>query len=165
MATIERRKSRGKTVYYAKVRIKGQAQAATFHSLSEARQWAQRVEVGILEGKASPVKRTLSDLLDRYMAEVLPQKKASTIPTQRAQLLWWKRHLGQWQLSEVTPARILDCRTKLQRLSNGTINRYTAVLSHVFTIALEWQWCQENPVRKVRKLREPSCSPYRSTPH
>ena len=54
MATIERRKSRGKTVYYAKVRIKGQAQSATFHSLSEARQWAQKVEVGILEGKVSP---------------------------------------------------------------------------------------------------------------
>jgi integrase len=155
MATIERRKSRGKTVYYAKVRIKGQAQSATFHSLSKARQWSQRVEVGILEGKVSPVKHTLSGLLDRYMAEVLPQKKASTIPTQRAQLLWWKRQLGQWQLSEVTPARILDCRTKLQRLSNGTINRYTAVLSHVFTLATEWQWCQENPVRKLRKLREP----------
>ena len=45
MATIERRKSRGKTVYYAKVRIKGQAEPATFHSLSEAKEWAQRVEV------------------------------------------------------------------------------------------------------------------------
>ena len=155
MATIERRKSRGKTVYYAKVRIKGQAQSATFHSLSEAKAWAQRVEVGILEGKISPAKHTVGELLDRYMGEVLPLKKASTIPTQKVQLLWWKRHLGQWQLSEVTPARILACRTKLQRLSNGSINRYTAVLSHVFTIALEWQWCQENPVRKLRKLKEP----------
>ena len=107
MATIERRKSRGKTVYYAKVRIKGQAQSSTFHSLSEAKEWAQRVEVGILEGKVSPVKHTLLDLLDCYMAEVLLQKKASTIPTQRAQLLWWKRYLGQWQLSEITPIRCL----------------------------------------------------------
>ena len=59
MATIERRKSRGKTVYYAKVRIKGQAQSATFHSLSEARQWVQKVEVGILEGQVSPAKHTV----------------------------------------------------------------------------------------------------------
>ena len=94
MATIERRKSRGKTVYYAKVRIKGQAQSATFHSLSEAKAWAQRVEVGILEGKISPAKHTVGELLDRDMGEVLPLKKASTIPTQRAQLLWWQRHLG-----------------------------------------------------------------------
>src|SRR5262249_21176567 len=132
MATIERRKSRGKTVYYAKVRIKGQAQSATFYSLGEARIWAQKVEVGILEGKVSPAKHTVGELLDRYMGEVLPLKKASTIPTQRAQLLWWKRHLGHCSLSDVTPTRILDCRTKLQRLSNGTINRYTAVLSHAF---------------------------------
>jgi len=54
MATIERRKSHGKTVYYAKVRIKGQAQSVTFRSLREAREWAQRVEVGIIEGKVSP---------------------------------------------------------------------------------------------------------------
>jgi hypothetical protein len=72
MATIKRRKSRGKTVYYAKVRIKGQAQSATFHSLSEAQAWAQRVEVGILEGKVSSAKHTVEELLDRSMAEVLP---------------------------------------------------------------------------------------------
>ena len=156
MATIERRKSHGQTVYYAKVRIKGFAKSATFHSLSEARKWAQRVEVGILEGKVSPATHTLSDLLDRYMAEVLPQKKASTIPTQRAQLLLWKIHLGHCGLSDVTQARILDCRTKLLTgRSNGTTNRYTAILSHVFAMSLEWQWCQENPVRKLRKLREP----------
>ena len=58
MATIERRKSHGQTVYYAKVRIKGFAKSATFHSLSEARKWAQRVEVGILEGKVSPATHT-----------------------------------------------------------------------------------------------------------
>ena len=122
MATIERRKSRGKTVYYAKVRIKGQAQSAMFHSLSESKQWAQKVEVSILEGKVSPVKHTLCDLLDRYMAEVLPQKKASTIPTQRAQLLWWKRHIGHCGPLDVTPSRILDCRNRLQG-SNSTRNR------------------------------------------
>lgn len=155
MATIERRKSRGKTVYYAKVRIKGQAQSATFHSLSEAKEWSQRLEVGILEGKVSPAKHTVGELLDRYMVEALPLKKASTIPTQRPQLFWWKRHLGHYGLYDVTPARILDCRHRLAGRSNGTINRYTAVLSHVFTMALEWQWCQENPVRKLRKLREP----------
>jgi integrase len=152
MATIERRKSRGKTVYYAKVRIKGQAQSATFHSLSEAKAWAQRVEVEIAEGKVFLAKHTVSELIDRYIAEVLPQKKASTIPTQRAQLLWWKSHLGY--ISDVTSAKILDCRGKLGR-SNSTANRYMAVLSHVFTMAIEWQWCQENLVKKLRKLREP----------
>jgi len=154
MATIERRKSHGQKVYYAKVRIKGQAQSATFHSWSEARKWTQEVEAEILDGRHAPMRHTLSELIDRYMAEVLPQKKPSTILTQRAQLLWWESHLGHCALYDITPSRILDCRAKL-RCSNGTTNRYTAVLSHVFTVALEWQWCQENPVRRLRKLREP----------
>jgi len=81
MPTIERRKSHGKTVYYAKVRIKGQAQSATFHGLNEARKWAQKVEVEILDGRHAPTRYTLAELLDRYMAEVLPQKTASRNPS------------------------------------------------------------------------------------
>src|SRR5205807_3794219 len=31
-----------------------------------------------------------------------------------------------------------------------------AILSHAFTMAVrEWQWCDDNPVCKVRKLKEP----------
>jgi hypothetical protein len=78
MATIEHRMSHGNTVFYAKVRRKGQTQTATFSQLSDAKTWAQKVEVGSLEGKVSPPQYTLSDLLDRYMAKVLPHKKAST---------------------------------------------------------------------------------------
>jgi hypothetical protein len=102
MATIERRKSRGKTVYYAKVRIKGQARSATLYGLGETRVWAHKVEIGILAGKVSPATHTVGTLLDRYMVEVLLLKKASTIPTQRAQLLWWKRYLEHYGLSDVT---------------------------------------------------------------
>ena len=36
------------------------------------------------------------------------------------------------------------------------MNRYLAVLSHAFTVAVrEWQWCDDNPVRKVTKPQEP----------
>jgi hypothetical protein len=32
-----------------------------------------------------------------------------------------------------------------------------AALSHAYTVAVrEWQWCEDNPVRKISKLREPS---------
>jgi integrase len=35
------------------------------------------------------------------------------------------------------------------------VNRYLAVLSHVFSIAVrEWEWISDNPVRKVRKPKE-----------
>lgn len=36
------------------------------------------------------------------------------------------------------------------------MNRYLAILSHVFTVAVkEWGWIEENPVLKVSKMKEP----------
>jgi site-specific recombinase XerD len=43
-----------------------------------------------------------------------------------------------------------------QGRANGTVNRYLAVLSHAFTMAVrEWQWCADNPVRRITKPKEP----------
>lgn len=91
MATIERRLSHGQTVYYAQVRRKGfKPQSATFNKLSEAKQWIQRTEASIAEGQYFPrLKRhTLADLIDRYLTDVLPYKRPSTIPDQVRQLCW-----------------------------------------------------------------------------
>jgi hypothetical protein len=83
MATIERRMSQGQTVYYAKVRRKGFApQSAPFHKLSDAKKWVQTTEAAILEGRYFPSaeakRHTLEDLIDRYITDILPQKRPST---------------------------------------------------------------------------------------
>src|SRR5262245_42749796 len=118
-------------------------------------------EGAVLEGRhfqASEAKKhTLTDLIDRYRREVLPDKRPSTIPDQVRQLHWWQTHLGHYLLADVTPALVVKHRTILtQGRANGTVNRYLAVLSHAFTMAVkEWQWCEDNPVRKVSKPKEP----------
>ena len=38
--------------------------------------------------------------------------------------------------------------------SGSTANRYLAVLSHLFTMAMEWRTCTYNPVRDIRKFPE-----------
>jgi integrase len=61
----------------------------------------------------------------------------------------------------VTPALLVEYRDKLvrnkaRRQSGATVKRWLAVLSHCFTIAVrEWQWCDDNPVRKITKPKEP----------
>jgi hypothetical protein len=51
MPTIEKRTSRGRTVYHVKVRIKGfPTQTATFPRLTDARKWAQTTEATIYTG-------------------------------------------------------------------------------------------------------------------
>ena len=103
----------------------------------------------------------MSDLVDRYITDVLPNKRPSTAYNQHYQLRWWKAQLGHYTLADVTPALLVEYRDKLarnkaRRQSGATVNRWLAVLSHCFTMAVqEWQWCDDNPVRTISKPREP----------
>jgi integrase len=168
MATIHERKTRdGKTRYQVKVRLRGHpAEMATFARKKDAQKWAQETEVAIREGRyfkvAESRRRTVADLVDRYLREVLPGKPGSQ--NQRIQYRWWREQLGPLSLAEVTPAVVADCRGKLAHgltpskkpASPATQVRYLAALSHAFTIAVrEWGWLEENPVKKVRRPQEP----------
>jgi len=166
MATIVRRLGKnGQVSYRVEVRRKGAPpQSASFQTLVEARKWAKIREGAVLEGRHFPStaakRHTVSDLIDRYMNDVLPSKRASTAYNQTYQLRWWKKQLGHYRLADVTPALLIDYRDKrvrnmAKRPSGVTVKRWLAVLSHCFTVAVqEWQWCEENPVLKITKPRE-----------
>ena len=91
----------------------------------------------------------------------VPHKGASSIRKQTQQLRWWKAHLGYCLVADITPALVAQYRDILARgecipRSNATVSLYLAALSHVFTIAVqEWQWCDDSPIRQVRKPRLP----------
>lgn len=167
MATIEMRTTKaGKTHYRVDVHLKGQPRArATFHRLTDARKWAAQTEAAIREGryfKSAEAKRhTLSEAIDRYIAEVLPRKPKS-IKKQSAQLEWWRGQLGDLVLADVTAPRIAEARSALQdadgkAASSATVNRYCAVLSHLFSVAQrEWHWAQDSPFTEVARLKEPT---------
>ncbi len=151
-----------------RARLKGYpTQTASFKRKTDARRWVQQTETAILEGRhfktAEPKKRTLSELIDRYIKQVLPNKPKS-LEKQRAQLLWWKQQLGPYALADITPALIAEHRDKLleeitcrgKKRSNSTVVRYLAALSHAFTVAVrEWGWVEDSPLRKVTKPKEP----------
>jgi integrase len=168
MAVIEKRETKdGKTQYRVKVRLKGfPPQTSTHARLTDAKRWAQNTESAIREGRhfktTEAKKHTLAELIDRYIRDVLPQKKKSEAK-QKAQLLWWKEQLGSYSLAEVTPALIAEKRDEFFRgityrgtqRSPATVVRYLSALSHAFTIAVkEWGWMEDSPMRKVSKLKE-----------
>lgn len=168
MASIEKRTTEdGKTSYRVKVRIKGfPVQSATFDRKTDAAKWASSIESAIRENrhfKTSEAKRhTLAEMLDRYASDVLPTKP-KTAPFQLRQVNWWKAEIGNYALSDVTPALIVQYRDKLaagitvrgKPRNPATVNRYLAVLSHAFTVAVkEWQWLDDTPMRKVTKGKE-----------
>jgi len=167
MASIRSRTNKnGATSYRVDVRLKGfPPQRATFKRLTDAKKWAQQTEAAIREGRyfktTEARKHTLSEAIDRYKDSVLPAKR--DWKKQSAQLDWWKQELGAYTLADVTPALLGETRDKLAKgdkpdkgRSPATVVRYLAALSHLFTIAVnEWGWLENNPVKKVRKPKEP----------
>lgn len=99
----------------------------------------------------------MSELLDRYAENIAPRKKHFRNDIRH--LNWWREQLGSYLLSDITPSLITQMREVLltsHNCSESTANRYMATLSHAFTLAsTEWEWVDENPCRKVRKLSEP----------
>ncbi len=164
----ERKDSGGKARYRVQVRKKGYPlQTATFTRKTDAKNWAKCTEAAIEERRyrnvAQAKKRTVAELIDRYIENVLPKKPRSA-RTQKQQLLWWREQLGLLILADLTADLIADCRDKLakrtvstgKQISPGSVNRYMAALSHVLTIAVkEFKWLPDSPMRDVSKMPEP----------
>lgn len=169
MATIKKRVAQnGKASYHVRVRIKGHPlQCGTFANISKAKEFVQRTEASMKEGRyfkhSESKKHTLGDLIDRYIKNILPNKPKSQVK-QTAQLQWWKNKIGHHLLIDVTPALIAEQRDCLSNemtirgdvRSPSTVVRYLAALSHAFSVAVkEWGWLDDSPMRKVVKPKEP----------
>ena len=168
MASIRKRISKGGlTSYRVEIRLKGfPPQSATFKRITDAKKWVQHTESAIREGRyfktAEARKHTFSEMVNRYISEVLP-KKPKQQKLQKSQLNWWKEQIGDYLLADVTPVLITEQRDVLhqgitqqgKQRSPATVNRYLAAISHAFTIAVnEWGWLDDSPMRKVKKLTE-----------
>jgi integrase len=161
VASIRKRINKdGLVAYRVDVRLKGfSPQRATFRRLTDAKKWGQQTEAALREGryfKTTEAKRhTLKEAIKRYKETVLPFK--SDHKKQAAQLDWWHSKIGEYTLADITPAVLGEVRDSLAvGRSPATVNRYLAIISHLFTIAVnEWGWVEVNPVKKVRKPKEP----------
>lgn len=180
MGDIKERTSKaGKTTYQARVRKNGTpTQTATFKRKTDAKRWIKNTESAIEEdrffGARESSKHTVSELIDRYLKDVLPKKSRSMRLAQETQLVWWKGEIGTRIISKVTAPVIVQARDALamddvrgtveneggeqvsKKRSPASVNRYLAALSHVFTIAVnEWEWADVNPVKRVKRHTEP----------
>ena len=170
MASIRTRTNvDGVVSYTAEIRLKGfPPQAALFARKTDAKRWASATETAIRENRyvksAEAKKHTLAESIDRYITEILPTKPKAV--SQLYQLEWFKAEIGKYALCDITTAKLVQCRNQLaigktakhknRVRSPATVNRYLAALSHVFTIAVnDWEWLDESPMRRVKKLPEP----------
>lgn len=166
--------------YRAQVRVKGKpAQSETFPNLKEAKAWASSLESAIRENRHHPHlaggKKSFADLVKLYRDAVGDLDASKAVRKQH--LDWWSEQFAGRTLAELTPAVIAEgrdalavekfTRGKVQKKkgvqiqpaqytrSGGTVNRYLATLSHMFTMAVkEWRLVPTNPVRDITKKKE-----------
>jgi integrase len=183
MVTITTREGKKGKTHKVTVRMKGfPTQTQSFKRLTDAKQWGADTESKMRDGIVFPNKdarnRSLGELIDKYIKEELPKKPRSEAK-QKSQLTWWKNEIGTVKLVHVTPALLAECRHNLtvgtyetsrkEKQPDGSIkiiktvqsrvpataNRYLAVLSHAFTVAVkEWGWVQQHPMSNVRRNKE-----------
>jgi integrase len=168
MASIQKRTTKaGAVSYRVEIRLKGYpAQRATFERLTDARKWSKQTESAIMEGrhfKTTEARRhTLAEMADRYFKWL--ESSPTKLRDRGHHIRWWKEQLGNYALSDVTPALIAEYRDKLAATpvpggrprSPASVKRYLAYLSHAFSMAVkEWGWIDDNPCRKVTKPTEP----------
>jgi integrase len=134
----------------------------TFGTEKEAKNWGNKTRYEIERGLATKEtlkNRKLSDAIDRFVLDVLPQKPKNARNVKQ-HLNWWKEELGHRQLVEVTAKEIAECRDKLlkeptyqnKKRAPATVVRYISSLSSVFEVAIkEWHWIEKNPVKLIRK--------------
>lgn len=168
MAVIEERKSKDGISYRVKIRLKGhKPQEATFKRKTDAKNWAASTETAMRENRyfkcAESKKRTLAELIDKYIEIILPEKSESMQASQAKQLAWWKDKAGYYLLADFTSQVIASLRIELansptprgDKRTNATVNRYLAAISHVLTTAVnEWEWLETNPVLKIKRHNE-----------
>lgn len=168
MAVIEERKSKDGVSYRVKIRLKGhKPQEATFKRKTDAKNWATSTEAAMRENRyfkcAESKKRTVAELIDKYIESILPHKSKSMQASQTKQLTWWKEKAGYYLLADFTSQIITSLRVELansptprgEKRSNATVNRYLAAISHVLTTAVnEWEWLETNPVLKIKRHTE-----------
>lgn len=161
------KKKDGTEVYHAEVRLRGHKPVReNFRTITKAKQWIQSTEAAIRDGRykgiSSAQKHTVSELIERFIRQCIPPHPIYYL--KKVQLLnRWKDELGALFLRDLSPSVIADVRdrlleeftTKKTKRSPSTVNRYLAIFSKVLSVASkEWEWMDNNPMQKVRKLKE-----------
>ncbi|MHB1176541.1 MAG: site-specific integrase [Sulfuriferula sp.] len=155
MATIIKR---GSYQFQATIRRKGYpCQTKTFETKRDAESWARAIESEMDSGRYVSTKEadrtTLHEALTRYAHEVSSQKRSHRTEARRI-VVWQKHPLAKLPLSQIRGADIATyIRERREFVSSGTIRLDLAIISHLYTVALQ-DWGLEsldNPVLKIKK--------------
>lgn len=148
--------------WQARVRLEGYpAEVKSFATRSEALKWARRMETsmdaGAYRSRSSADKALLSEVLQRYAAEVSPSKRGHADEVIRIRALT-RAKMASFALDKLTPAVVANFRDeRLRNVKAGAVIRDLSLLSSVINHARrEWGVSIDNPCLLVRKPATPN---------
>lgn len=151
MATIKKRSNRRFT---AEIRKDGRYVSKTFDTKVQAMAWAAEIEQSLLSDDIVRGK-SLTDLFIRYRDEITPAKKSCRNETNRINRLL-RDPLAEFLLAEIKQTHFYDwIKKSLRRVKGSSINRDLNLLSAVFEEGIRWNWIKSNPIRKIKRPKNP----------
>lgn len=160
MATIRKRF----TGWQARVQRKGFSERCkTFNNKSDAVAWARMIESemdrGIYLNRTAAESTTLSELLNRYLTEITPNKKSAKQEKYRINK-WLKTRLAARNISTLKTSDFVTWRDARIKTNVGpnTIRLELAIISNLFNVAKnEWGYEQlNNPAESIRIPKLPT---------
>jgi len=150
MASITKRNGR----YHVRIRKTGfPTQCNSFSLRKDAERWTREIERLNENGYQFGCSETVSDLLDRYLKEITPQKRCAKIERYRIRKLQ-SSALASITLDKLRPQHIATYRDeRLKHVAPSTCIWDLSILSHAISTAIrDWGYAlADNPVEKVRK--------------
>jgi integrase len=131
----------------------------TFRTKRDAEDWARRTEDEMVRGvyisRSPSEKLTFATALLRYLAEVTVTKKPTTQRSENKTAKHLNAFFGKYSLAAVSSELVATYRDKRlgEGKSNNTVRIELALLSHLFTIAIQ-EWglgLTYNPIANIRK--------------
>jgi integrase len=129
---------------------------------AEAARSAARALLGDVEAGKDPSKErhalrnapTMQDLADEYLAQHGPKKRPSSMKDDRSMLdRFILPKLGRKKLHEISRQELSRLHLSL-KATPYQANRLLALLSKMFSLAMQWGWTKENPVRGIERFHE-----------
>jgi len=108
--------------------------------------------LGIFEDRKIPFARFVQEYLEYSRANKRPSTYRRDRTNVRNLLAAFEGHY----LSEITPKMVEEYKARrLERVSQASVNREITCLKHMYTKAVEWGYVQRNPIKGVKRLKEP----------
>ena len=144
--------------YEAAIFKKGIRKSSTFRTKAEANMWIAETEKEILQGNyGQTTDKTFGDILDRYGKQVSIGKRGVDWELKKIASLSRDR-ISEIKLCELNQIHFSDWRDRrLVDVTPATVLREWNLISHALNIAVnEWKWLTSNPLKGVRKPKQPA---------